>query len=271
MTEWFGRAAVTAGDLAFGWLLYLPSDAALALLALGSAILLVFVRKVTTDQDLLGRCAADKKRLRALLREAKAKTDREAITRLRATRSRVSILQLRAELRPLACLILPLAFLANWGWHRLEFHPPRPGERIELRATFPAAAIGDPVHLVPQEGLRATRGWIQPIARAERSRSSQGLARWTLEVGADAGTLPLVLRHHQRTFEWHWRFARTRFEPLLKQISDGAVQLEIVLRPVKLFGVMPGLGWLGLPSWLVGYLVLTLLFTALLKRWWKVN
>jgi hypothetical protein len=243
----------------------------LALLAMASAMLLVRVRKATTDQELLRRCAADKKRLRQLLREAKAKLDREAITRLRATRSRVSLKQLRAELLPIACLILPVAFLANWGWHRLEYHPPRSGDVVEVRATFPAAAIGDLAHLVPQDSLAAPRGWIQPIAKAARGPSNQGVARWTLSLGSNSGTLPLLLRHHQRTFEWNWRFTRIRFEPLTKKFSDGAAQIEIVLRPVKLFGVVPGLRWLGLPPWLVGYLLLTMLFVTLLKRWWKVS
>lgn len=271
MTEWIRHAALAGGDLLFGWLMRLPGDLVLTLLALGSALLLVAVRRAATNQELLRRCAADKKRLRQLLREARKRGDREAVARLRANRSRVSLKQFRAEMLPLACLILPVAFLANWAWHRLEFHPPRPGEMIELRATFPAAAVGDLAHLVPQEHLSAARGWIQPIESATVGRNAPGVARWAVSFGESSANAPLVVRHRQRTLEWAWKFDRTMWETPVKEFEDAAVRMEVRLRPVKLFGVVPGVRWLGLPPWLVGYLLLTALCTALLKRWWRVS
>ncbi len=271
MTEWIRHAALAGGDLLFGWLLRLPSDLVLTLLALGSALLLVGVRRAMTNQELLRRCAADRKRLRQLLREARKRRDREAMARLRATRSRISLILFRAELMPLACLILPVAFLANWAWHRLEFHPPRPGEMIELRATFPAAAVGNLAHLVPQEQLSVASGWIQPVESAAKGRNAPGLARWTVSFQEGSTNAPLVIRHGRRTLEWAWKFDRTIWETPVKEFADAAVRMEVRLHPVKLFGLVPGVRWLGLPPWLVGYLLLTLLLVAALKRLWKVS
>ena len=271
MIEGIKHAALGGGDLLLGWLLHLPSDLVLTLLAVVSALLLVAVRRAVTNQDLLRRCAADKKRLRSLLREAKVKRDREAVTRLRAVRSRVSLKQFRAELLPLACLILPVAFLANWGWHRLEFHPPHAGEAIELRASFPAAAVGDLAHLLPQEHLRTAGGWIQPIRPTAGGRNTPGWARWAVSYDESGTTAPLVVRYRHRTFEWPWRFDRTSWETPEKVFEGSGVRMDVALRPVKLLGVVPGVRWLGLPPWLVGYLLLTVPFTVLLKRWWKVS
>lgn len=271
MTEWWRHAALGGGDLIFGWLLHLPSDAALLLLAVASAVLVVVVRRLTTNQDLLARCAADRKRLRQLLRAARARRDDEEVARLRATRSRVSLKQLRAELAPLACLILPVAFLANWAWHRFEFHPPRAGEDVELRVTFPGFSAGDAAHLVPQPGLEAPRGWIRRIEPVPAGRSTAGLARWTVRFAGGAGPTPLLVRHRLQTFDWIWRHDGGAMDPPVKEFKADGVRMEVALSPVRLFGAVPGLPWLGLPAWLVGYLMLTLLFVAALKRWWKVS
>jgi hypothetical protein len=71
--------------------------------------------------------------------------------------------------------------------------------------------------------------------------------------------------------EWAWRFDRTMWETPVKEFADAAVRMEVRLHPVKLFGVVPGVRWLGLPPWLVGYLLLTAFCSALLKRWWRVS
>ena len=60
-------------DVPLGWLLRLPTDAQLFIVAIGSALILAVVRKFTSNQDLLRRCRADEARQKALLREAKAR------------------------------------------------------------------------------------------------------------------------------------------------------------------------------------------------------
>jgi hypothetical protein len=42
------------------------------------------------------------------------------------------------------------------------------------------------------------------------------------------------------------------------------------MRQVRLFEIVPGLPQWGLPAWLVGYLLLTLPFTLLLRRVLKI-
>ena len=43
-------------DPLLSWLLYLPRDVALLIVALGTALILTVVRRFTTNQEMLGRC-----------------------------------------------------------------------------------------------------------------------------------------------------------------------------------------------------------------------
>src|SRR4051794_30724863 len=111
-------------DILLGWLLRLPSDAQLCIVAIGSAAIITIVRARTTDQDLLRRCRDDKTRLQVLMREAKAGQDRLAVKRIRATLGLIALKQVRQEGQPFLVSLLPIALLATWAFHRLEFHPP---------------------------------------------------------------------------------------------------------------------------------------------------
>jgi hypothetical protein len=46
---------------------------------------------------------------------------------------------------------------------------------------------------------------------------------------------------------------------------------ELKLRPVKLFGVVPGIPALNFPAWLTGYLVLVIPITFLLRKMLRVR
>jgi len=57
-------------DFLFNWLLLLPSDLTIIVTAVLTGTVLTLVRKWTTNQELLGRAAADNQRLSALIKEA---------------------------------------------------------------------------------------------------------------------------------------------------------------------------------------------------------
>ncbi len=163
----FYQAALRAGDFAFGWLLALPRDAAIVLVAAGTATLLVLVRPFATDQGLLRRCREDRRTLAGRIRRARAHArgegaarltrvaldalDREGLEvpateegrlrrlvgrwhrrqdagRLAAVKQRVALKALRQEVLPLLLAILPVALLATWCFARLAYLPPRGGQ-----------------------------------------------------------------------------------------------------------------------------------------------
>src|SRR5690242_17736034 len=135
--NWSALSGWIAGavDYVLGWLLLLPRDAAIVVIAVLTSLVLTLGRKWCTNQELLGRCAGDLRRLKQLIRQTKASSAapavrRSEIQRMKSTVSLIKLKQLRAEGRVLLVALLPLALLATWGMERLDYVPPRPGEEL---------------------------------------------------------------------------------------------------------------------------------------------
>jgi len=165
MLETLGRFVVEMMDYVLGWVLYLPRDAMLLAVAGLTSGILVAARKLTTYQDWLARAAADRKRLRQLIRQARRNRDKESRKRHKATLLLIKTRSLRFELKPLLLAIVPVARVATWCFSRLGYHPPREGERVEVRAYLPSSAIGRLVHIAPVEGVQPEGGWIRRVVK----------------------------------------------------------------------------------------------------------
>ena len=273
MLELWNRISLGVFDVLLGWSLRLPADVALILVALLSAAVLAGVRLFTTNQDLLRRAAADKKRLKELTRRAKARGDREAVKRHRSVAATVAVKQLKAEGLPLVASIVPIAMLATWCFHRLAYVPPRAGEAVELVAYTPVSAVSavGVMHVVPQEGVAADR-WVQPIAEADYYGQKTGRAAWRISASGgptNGQRLRLTIRYKDQSVDRELRVGQTTYaEPFVHHGDE--LQTELKMRPLKLFGVVPGVKWPGgpeiLPPWMVGYLLIVVPFVFVLKR-----
>jgi uncharacterized membrane protein (DUF106 family) len=253
-------------DWPLGWLLRLPSDAQLFIIALGSALILAGVRKVTSNQDLLRRCRADQARQKALLREAKVRQDADAVKRHRATFAMIALKQFRQEGRPMLTSLLPIVLLATWAFHRLEFHPLAAGEVVEFTARFPISAVGKITHLAPVEGVTAHNGWLQEIVAVTEPGGAHGAATWQLSAGGSPAPHVLRVRYGGRTYEHPLRAGAPTYDAGLETHDEKLTTTEVKLRPVKLFGIVPGIAALLLPPWLVAYLLIVIPGVPLIKR-----
>ncbi len=249
-------------DLVVGWLLLLPRDAAIVLVALSTALVLALARKFTTDQDLLHRCAADRKRLRELRRAARRACDRAALARLGATQGRVAVKAFAQEWKPMLVSLVPIALLATWCWQRLEYLPPRPGEPVSFTATFPISAAGQLAHLVPAEGLQAPQGWIRVLTVNTNTATAQ--ATWTL--AGTRGLHSITLRYDGHTYRHPLLLGEREYEVQLLAHAPPGIRTALGLPPARLFGLVPGLPALGLAPWLVAYLLVTVVAYPGAKR-----
>ena len=268
MPDPWTSASLAVFDTLAGWLLGLPSDVVVAAVAIGSAAFLVVVRVFTTDQDLLRRAAEDRKRLKVLIRAAKARGDTEAVRRHKATRPMIARRTLPSEGLPLVVSILPIAMLATWCLARLGFHPPEAGEAVEVVAYTPVSAAGHVMHIVPQDGLRAD-AWVRPVAAVTGGGPPHGMATWTVRGSAAEGPYRLTFRLKDRTVEHDLIIGGRTYAPPLVD-HGGGVLTEVKMRPLELFGVVPGVAAIGFPPWLVAYLVIVVPLVFLLKRLLRV-
>jgi uncharacterized membrane protein (DUF106 family) len=282
--------AVSLGlfDALLGWLLRLPSDVPLLTVGLGTGLLLTLFRRFTTRQDVLRRAHADGRRLKELLREAKARKDPETVKRIRATQALLGVLKLKAEGKPLLAVLLPLALLATWAFYRLEFHPPRADETVEIVAYAPPTAAGEVMHLAPVPGARAEDGWVRRVelvtntpgtmerliaklsAREPQAPPPEGQARWRLRFEGADKPYPLAFRFKDVSFDREILVGQSTYLPAIVQKDGEAVITEVRLREIKLFGVVPAIPALFLPAWLVAYLLIAIPATSAWKRILKV-
>jgi uncharacterized membrane protein (DUF106 family) len=254
------------GDVLFGWVLRLPMDLALILVAVGSSTILAVVRRWTTDQDLLTRCAADKRRLGELMREAKGRKDGDAVQRHRATLAKIGLVQMRQEGRPLLAAIVPLAILAMWAFGRLEFHAPAAGEPIEIVAHFPVSAAGRLVHMVPQAGVEADGGWVKEIREVEVDGQTGGEAAWVLKAEKRDEPYVLEFRYGRKDYKHALVVGNGAYLAPLEFHDEQLLATEARLRQVKLFGIVPGIPAMGLAPWMVAYLILVVASVPVVKR-----
>lgn len=262
MFDSLNHLILTVMDLVAGWLLFLPRDLAIVLVAFGTALLLALARRFTTNQHLLRRCAADRKRLRELQRDARRTRNRDVLARLRATKGRVAAKAISQEWKPLLVSLLPLALVGAWCWQRIDYLPPKAGEPVTFTATFPSSAAGQLAHLVPADGLQAPQGWIRAIT--VDTNASTTLASWT--ITGKRGFHQIALRHGGRTFRHPLLIGERKYEaPFLAHAPQG-VRTSVELVPTRLFGIIPGLPALGLAPWLVAYLLLALAAFPAAKR-----
>jgi len=270
MLDMLNSIILTIGDPLLGWLLGLHPDVALFIVAIGTALILTVVRVFTTNQDLLGRCKKDKARLKQLMREAKKTGDKEAVARYRTTTGQIGMKTMKAEGKPLLASIVPIAILACWCWARIAYVPPTPDEPVQVSAYFPSGEIGNLVHIMPQEGLEAEDRWIQTIERdvdkKTRKPLDNGVARWKLLCKESDEDYLLQIRYSGKTFEKNLIVdGRLYADPIMFYDDESIICSEIGMDEYKPFTIVPGIPWLALQPWILGYLIIVLPLSFLLK------
>jgi membrane protein implicated in regulation of membrane protease activity len=258
-------------DYPLGWLLSLPRDLALLVFATGTALLMTFARRAVTNQDLLQRGATDLRRLNELMREARHSGDRSQLNRLRGTVGLVKGMQLAADFKVLVVVLLPIAILAIWAAERFDNFPPRPNEELIIRAHFPLSSVDRLAHLVPSQQFQLKSAAIQ-IVRASSSSPPTGIAEWTLQPTVATDDLTITIRHQNESAEHHVAVGRTTsLAPVQSHDNNRLLMTEVVLKRYHPLGLDLGSETIGLPPWMMAYLLLTLVLTPILKRMLRVS
>lgn len=265
MVESLTRFCLAVADPLLGWLLRLPSELAVAIVALATALILRGVRRFTTDQDLLRRAAADRRRLRELIREARRRGDRAAVARFKLTHTQIAMRTMGQEWKPLLISLVPVAVLAVWCFSRLEFHPPAAEEPVDVVLFTPVSAIGEFVHLVPSDGIRAD-GWVRvvrPDVQGTNSPPSNGIAVWS--VRAAAGSHTVTFRLADATLTREFRAGLKTYAEPIRQHDRGYVT-QLCMREARFLGVVPAIPQIGFASWLVAYLLIVCAAFPVIRR-----
>jgi hypothetical protein len=96
------------------------------------------------------------------------------------------------------------------------------------------------------------------------------MATWQLTASARAELHRLQIRFDHRTFEHAIRTGARTYESPVRAHDEHGLTTEVKLRPVKLFGVVPGIPALHIPPWLMAYLLLVVPSVFILKRVFQI-
>ena len=253
-------------DPVLGWMLHLPRDAALFIVAIGTALILTLVRLFTTNQDLLKRCKNDLRRVKELIRDAKKRGDKEALKRHRATVQQINLRKFSCEGKPLLVSIIPIAVLAVWCFSRIAYRAPKGDDPVVVRAYFEISEIGDLVYILPQGGLQAESGLISRVKEDKNTDTGEvanGVAEWKLLCKKRPEPYTVKFRYRGKTYAKELLVDGVHYSQPI-ELCEGKT-LELALPEYKLFGFVPGINWIMLQPWIVGYLVIVIPFSVVLK------
>ena len=298
MIETLSLMLVNAADWIFGWILYLPRDLQLIVVAVSTSTALTLVRKWTTDQEWLHRAAADEIGQNRLRKEALKLGDKDAAKRHQDTVTLIKMKSMKFEGKPLLWALLPVGLLATWAFARLAFIPPQLNQPIEVRAVVPRSAIGQKAHLAPDAGIEVAGNWVQPAVEDRRTVASntwdaagtwlgdhiRGLCHGRLAGVAaaqpprDAAFVWRVIIHDTKPHVLHIRYAGHTYEaPIVagtrhyeepsRVFADTPLQsIEVLLPPMRLFNIVGAIDWLCLAPWLVAYLLVCIPAVTILRK-----
>lgn len=248
MTHTWNSICLRVGDAALGWTLNYPRDFVVIALGVCLGVLLYLVRRLTTNSQYLLQIAADQRRLRELIRAARDDHDNERLQRYQHIRNLVRTRRSQAELGAVCLSLLILTALTTWGQHRLSNLPWRIGETVKLTVTTPPSAIGQIIHVVPQNDLDATDGWIHTIQSSVVDGRPSGKAEWSFRIHNGPIPREIILYHGTRQVSHE---LQTNQSPVAAgtQRHPGSVVTHILPRPSEPLGLFPQYILPGLPGW----------------------
>ena len=274
MIDLWNNFSLTVVDFLLGWLLRFPTSVAILVVSVGSGAILTLARTFTTDQEKLSIAAEDRKRQKELVKEAKARKDKEAAKRHAAVRTQISVTTLNQEWKPLLVSLLPIAMLATWAVERLEFHPPAVDEPVEIVSYVPRRLVGQTMHIVPVEGLEPGSTWIAMIEPGEIMGIPCGEARWELRAAQPEHSpqhFDMRFRIEDQTLDSSLRLGDRTYAPPRRWFPEHEIRIDTELREVRPFGFVPGIPAIMFPPWLIAYILIVVPSVFLTKKLFGIH
>ncbi len=307
MLETLNNICLLITDPVLSWLLWLPKDLAIFIVAVTTSAIITFSRKGVTNQEWLKRAEEDVKRQDELAKEAKKRGDKETVRRHKMNVGLIKMRGFRYEGIPLLIAIIPIALLATWCFNRLGFYPPADKETVEIKVYFPRSAMESTIYMIPEDGIGVENGYVRKIvedrvppsvtpwdkgvdkivagynkgwewvvtkvlhAAVPPPQPLGGLAAWKIKAGA--GPQPYVLQfvHNGKIYKKEFLVGARKYSTQADVFDPTApVQaIEQVLRPFMFLRYIGGFGPF-VPPWLVAYLLIAIPFVTVLKRVFKI-
>jgi len=222
--------------------------------ALAITLLTTVLYKYTTDQKLMKEAKADMKEMQKKLK--KAKDDPKKMADLQKVMMEKNMVLMKNSFKPMLYTFIPLIIIFGWLNVNLGFYPLMPDTSFSLTAEFhPSMSGNTTLNVLPD---------IEILSEKTQMIPESGSVTWLLKgkEGSYSATISAGLGIYEKELivsETAYLEPEKRFknEPI-KAIILGNDKLTPFGRSFNLLGWYPG--------WLVTYIVLSLIFSTLLRK-----
>ncbi len=256
------------GDVLCGWLLYLPRDLSLLLLAGITAAIMLLVRRLVANQVRLGAAVRDDRRLRRLIRRSRRQHDGQRVQQYQRTRAKIARKRIKLEILPATISLLAVAVIVTWAAARLAYYPPSCRAPLQVVLYTPVTAVGKVVHLVPTSDMRTQGGWLREVGLDNGASPRRGIAAWKLLIPSPIRESTIQIRYDTITLQHPIRVGQLT-HALPVKVHDNQFITRVVLKSYRPFSIVPDTRWF--PAWSIAYLCFTALFFFAGKYFFRIN
>jgi len=244
-------------DFLFGWLLNLTPFWAIMLLSLLMALIIVFITKYTTDQDLMKRLKEEQKTLQKEMKELKK--DPEKMMHVQKKAMQANMKYMTQSFRPMIFTLIPILIIFGWIQGHLALEPIMPGQEFSVKIDFYKGIEGSITANAP-EGIQLTSDATKEI--------TDGNAIFTFKGAGGLYTSPGIdFTVNDKTYVQEVEITKERsYLNPINSIRDKTVKnIDTVHEKVRVIN----LGFVNL-TWIWSYILFSIVFSTVLRKWLKV-
>ena len=249
--------------------LILPPAAAIILISAFVSFVTAVVYKYTTDQKLMKQVKEDIKRLQGEIRATKEPAKAAGMQK---EMMKHSMKQMSSSTKSMFITMIPLLLLFGWMSGHLAYEPIMPGEEFTVTAQFDQNnPNGDTKARVTNITISASEG-MEVLSPASQVFGSG--VTWRLKAEKEG--------NYQLTYDYGYEIYRQSVivtkkfvyaDPILSKsngIKKGSQIEKIIvgLKSLQPFGDFSLFGYK--PGWLATYIVSSLIFSMLVRKWLKL-
>ncbi len=244
-------------DFLFGWLLFMPPFWSILILSLLMSLIVIIITKYTTNQDLMKHLKDESKDLQKQMKELKDQP--EKMMQVQKKHMESSMKYMTQSFRPMIFTFIPIIIIFGWISAHLAYEPIMPGQEFSVQVQLEKGISGIINATVP-EGIALTGD--------ASKQASDGIAIFTFKGDSGDYSSPGIgFNVNGKEYYKDVKITSKReYVNPLKPVRDGTVrQIETLQEKVKVIKV----GSFSL-SWIWSYIIFSIIFSSVLRKWMKV-
>ncbi|NTV24215.1 MAG: DUF106 domain-containing protein [Nanoarchaeota archaeon] len=262
-------------DPVLGWLLYIHPALAIIIVAFIVSMIVTLALKYFTNQKEMKSMKEGMQRLQKEMKNSK--NNAKKLGKINSELMDINMKYMSQSMRPTLYTFIPIIIIFGWLNANLAYYPISPGERFGIVAHFDKKALGDVSLTVPNE---------MTIAGSESVHTStlpaKGAVSWNISAAAE-GTYDLRFAYNGKNYTKDVIITKGRtyaaaeksfMQGFIFKSSDGGIEkITIDYKKILPFVGVPvihDIPWIGTWSWFGVYIVFSIIFSMLLRKWLNV-